>query len=148
MPDLELNPSRWLQGLLGLLHTVALVSLFTSEITWLLRLVLASLVIISLGYYGFLYCRKGGLGGIEKIWGDPDNGWYLVENGWEQGPYRLARSTVAGEYFVALHLVPLCSRWSLGKAVFIPRDALPPDQFRRLRVYLLWHGHQSDSDLS
>ena len=124
---------RFLRGLAGLEATTAGLLLLESghqPLIWLLALTLL--------LHAPLLARqwRRDARGFRAAWLAPDGTWWL-----EAHSGLLQRAHPGGTRFVTAWwlLLPLrLGRWRAGPTLCLMRDILPADDFRRLRVRLLW----------
>ena len=134
---LRLRPSRQLKWLLGVSHTIAGIACWLAPVAWWLSLGLSLAVMASLGHS--LYRVSRAWNGVELR---PD-GTAMVED--RQGRWSGAR--ILGSSFVSPVLTILnlavAGAW-LPRSLVVAPDALPPEEFRRLRVWLRWRGARAE----
>lgn len=131
MLRLRLRPSRQLAWLIGAGHTAAGSLCWVAPIPWWLSLGLSLGVGVSLGFSVHRIVR--GWNGLEL---KPD-GTVAVQD-W-QG--RWAEARILGSSFVSPRLTILnlaLAGTRLPRSLVVAPDALPAEEFRRLRVWLRW----------
>ena len=141
-PDCNLSASPCFMGGIFTVHSLAVWAILLCDIDTIAQLLLIAVVVIccvvSLLKDGLRWSRYA----VKGFWYQ-DGQWYLKTshlniNNTKVTPCRLSGGTVLGQYFISLQLKPISSRWHWGWVVFIPKDALKPDEFRRLQVFLRW----------
>jgi len=128
-PYLAPKPSRSLAAFLLAIHILALLAAWVNPLAVWLKLPLSLCILISL-WLAFKHRANGPE--IKGLQLKPDNSWvlHLAQGGEVEA--RLLGSSIANPWFVLLHFRTEKIRYS----VLIPRDSLPPEDFRKLRVAL------------
>lgn len=130
--QLILEPSRTLQTGLAATHGLALIAALGNPLTGALKLLLGAAILVSLA----LHWRR--MGFIRGLTLKPEEDWEIIF------PNRiliaqLGPGTVITTWLVILHLTTPQRHY----AIPICRDAVDPESFRRLRVYLRLAGHRA-----
>lgn len=127
---LEYSPT--LQTGLRAIHGLALIAALANPLPWMIKLLLGIVIIVSLGLH------RRGLRKIRGLTLTPEHDWEIHFTN-RTVLAQLAPSTVVTTWLVILHLTTSQQRI----AIPICRDALDPESFRRLRVYLRIGGRQA-----
>lgn len=138
-PDLRLVPSPHLSRVAGGLGFITVVALITLSVTVYLKLML--LLLFARVYWAFIwrYVRLESKNAVQSL-RYTDAGWFIrcVKSGESWQEVALLGDSVVTARYVYLRFSPLESPWYWRKVlpVLITTDSLPPEQFRRLKVFL------------
>lgn len=133
---LILEPSRVLGKGIIIIHTLAVIAAITCQLPWYAKLILLGLVLFNFQKTYRKYYQNPEFEGITLR---PDGLWEVMQRGnTKQGI--LGRQSVVTNSLVILHLKSATEK--LAIPVF--RDAVDPESFRELRVYLRTHGQNGD----
>lgn len=132
---LILERSRWLERAVVATHLLALGAALANPLAGWGKALLAAAILAS----GIATWRR--LDRVRGLTLAADGDWEVVLHDAVRNA-RLATSTVVTPWIVILHLS------SEGRILAIPicRDAVDPESFRRLRVYLRIAGHRASQD--
>jgi toxin CptA len=134
---LHLRPSRQLSWLLGAAHAAAMGVSWAAPLAWWLSLGLSLAVLASLG----LSLRRA-LAPPRGLELRPDGSAALQDRRDRWTEVRILGSSFVSPALTVLNLAAAGTR--LQRVVVIAPDALPADEFRRLRVWLRWRPAPGD----
>ncbi|MDD1650235.1 MAG: hypothetical protein LUO80_07555 [Methylococcaceae bacterium] len=129
---LILERSRVLQTALVAVHGLTLIAALANPLPGGIQLLLGGAVL------GSLFLSWQGLGRVRGLTLNPDDEWEIIFHD-QTVLALLAPSTILTPWLVILHLTAGNRKF----AIPICRDALDPESFRQLRVYLRIAGHRA-----
>lgn len=130
---IDLKPSLWLAGSLGVVHALALVAAWASLSGWPQYLVVSGVLLSAAGWIAESLHRSSGAAVSLELQADGRASWMDRGGAWHEGRLGAEHFVSAALVVVALGQAPLRRKW----IVLMP-DSARPDQMRRLRVWLRW----------
>jgi toxin CptA len=128
---IDLKPSLWLAGVLGVVHVIALVCVWVSVDGWPRYLVVAGVLLSGAACLAESRMRRGSVAVSLELYPDGRVFWRDRNGGWHE-------ALLTGDHFVSVPLIVL--RLGHGSAsrkrIVLMRDSAPADKLRRLRVWL------------
>jgi uncharacterized membrane protein AbrB (regulator of aidB expression) len=127
------KPSRYLTGLLLILHLGSAIAVYLTNMVWVVRWMLFALIALSLIYYFLRDVRLH----FPHSWREitlRQNGVSIGLQGDSILAGQLLNTSVVFNYFVVLLVKLDGHRFNTARVIF--RDALHPESFRELCVYL------------
>jgi len=130
---IDLKPSLWLAGALGLVHALALLAAWTSLSGWPQYLVASGVLLSAVAWIAETLHRSSGAAVSLELRADGRASWMDRNGTWHD-----ARS--GAEHFVSAALVVLSLERTTRrrKWIVLMPDSAQPDEMRRLRVWLRW----------
>lgn len=132
--ELELRPSRYLMGLLLLLHVGAMTMILTLSLQWWAIVIIAVVLMLSLIFYTEKYVRYRLKSSIRSLNSKDGVKWQLTTKAKES-----ITATILGDSLVTHYLLILNFKANNKKryTVIILRDSIDKQQFRQLRLLLI-----------
>ncbi|MCB1735040.1 MAG: hypothetical protein H6981_09040 [Gammaproteobacteria bacterium] len=130
---LHLGGSRTLAAIFLLTHLVALVMVWASGFPVAGQSCFSVLIVMSAGWMYRRHVLRRGPGAVRALYWDSDGSWRLFDAEDQAHPVQRHGEFLRTPWLVLLNFrTPSKMRFT----ALIPRDALPPDDFRRLRLRL------------
>ena len=142
--ELKLNASPTEFRILGIIHLCALISIFSSSILWVLKLILLMLVLLSGFWQIYFRAKLKSSSAIVRVLGHSAEQWTLTLGDERQLKAQLLPGSVASPYGVWLTFK--ISNWRHRHVWLLP-DSATDEEFRRLRI-LLNHGGAAATKVS
>ena len=127
----DLKPSLWLIGALGIVHALALVSVWASLDGWPRYFVAAGVLVSGVACLSEAMMRRGAVAVSLELHPDGRVSWRDRNGVWHE-------AKLTGDHFVSVPLIVLGLRQGPTgrKRIVLMRDSAPADELRRLRAWL------------